>query len=72
MGWTRPRRYANHKSGRKYSDKDKKTKLTKEEIEEKVKREAKDFNLRNKKHKLKTLTKEVAPRMSSSSFLSFF
>eukprot|EP00026_Physarum_polycephalum_P016328 Phypoly_transcript_17208.p1 GENE.Phypoly_transcript_17208~~Phypoly_transcript_17208.p1 ORF type:complete len:212 (+),score=40.49 Phypoly_transcript_17208:138-773(+) len=62
MGWTRSRRYANHASGKKYSDTDKPmTKTKKEKVQEKAALSSKDFNSRNKAHKLKTLTKEIAP-----------
>lgn len=72
MGWTRSRRYANHSSGKKYSDTDKKTKKSKSELEKKAAKDAKDFNDRNKAHKLKTLTKEIAPCMGKFYIILFF
>ena len=73
MGWTRSRRYANHASGKKYSDVDKDLTTTKKEkVTKKAAEASKDFNSRNKAHKLKTLTKEVAPRILVVSSLLYF
>ena len=55
MGYTRSRRYANHKSGRKYSLEAKPDAPTITEVP--------DYkDPRNKKHYLKTKTKQVLPR----------
>ena len=55
MGWTRSRRYANHKSGRKYS---KETKPDAPEIDE-----IPDYkDPKNRAHYVKTKTKKVLPR----------
>lgn len=55
MGYTRSRRYANHKSGRKYSAE---TKQDAEPVEN-----VPDYkDPRNKKHYVKTKTKKVLPR----------
>ena len=54
MGWTRSRRYANHKSGRKYGEKDRQTPKPIGDIPP-YKTES------NRKHHVKTRTKEVLP-----------
>lgn len=56
MGWTRSRRYANHPSGKKYSDEDKENapKIKKSEIP--------DYkDPRNRKHYVVTKTKKIRP-----------
>lgn len=55
MGYTRSRRYANHKSGQKYSTEDKDNAPTVEDVP--------DYkDPRNKAHYIKTKTKKVLPR----------
>eukprot|EP01111_Echinosteliopsis_oligospora_P010645 TRINITY_DN336_c0_g1_i2.p1 TRINITY_DN336_c0_g1~~TRINITY_DN336_c0_g1_i2.p1 ORF type:complete len:271 (+),score=55.18 TRINITY_DN336_c0_g1_i2:122-814(+) len=63
MGWTRSRRYANHKTGRKYSDKDLPVPKKKDINEHDIlfNDEGNFRDMRNRHHHLKTLTKEVAP-----------
>jgi len=54
MWYTRSRRYANHASGRKYSDKNLKDPKEIGEV-------PKDFNQRNQQHYINTKTKKILP-----------
>ena len=54
MGYTRSRRYANHKSGKKYSKEDKQRKFPTKEIPS-------YFSQKNRNHFVKTKTKKVLP-----------
>lgn len=56
MGWTRSRRYANHPSGRKYSDEDKKNAPKVKESEIPYYKDP-----RNRKHYVVTKTKKIRP-----------
>ena len=57
MGYTRSRRYANHKSGRKYSDETDDSLLTADTIKLNP-----NFNQRNQQHQIKTKTRTVLPQ----------
>ena len=57
MGYTRSRRYANHASGKKYSNEDRVDVPDKNSISVN-----KDFNKRNQAHTIKTKTKKILPQ----------
>ena len=57
MGYTRSRRYANHKSGRKYSDKSNGKQLAVNDIKINP-----HFSKQNQDHQIKTKTKTVLPQ----------
>jgi len=66
MGWTRSRRYANHKTGRKYStedDSEKASKVTDEQITDMLEEKEGNFkDPRNRYHKVVTKTKKILPK----------
>lgn len=55
MGWTRARRYANHKSGKKYSEEHL-------EIPKKITEIPKYFDEKNKEHFVITRTRKIRPQ----------
>ena len=59
MGYTRSRRYANHKSGRKYSDEHNNGSSNNIKINP-------DFSKRNQRHQVKTKTKKVLPQETNA------